>query len=152
MEMWRDFKNYIMRGNIIDLAIAFVMGLAFAKVISSFVSDVLMPPIGLMLGKVDFSSLFVSLSGRSYPSLAAAKAAGAPIIAYGSFLNTIVEFLIVAFSLYLIMRMVNRYRIVAAPPKDCPYCYSKIPAQATRCPECTSELAGSGSTEGKRAA
>lgn len=138
--MFKEFKNFITRGNVIDLAIAFVLGLAFAKVITSFVNDVLMPPIGMLLGRVDFSNLYVNLSGQAYPSLAAARAAGAPVIAYGLFLNSIIEFLIVALALFLVIRQVNRFRHVAAAPKDCPYCFSKIPAEATRCPECTSEL------------
>lgn len=145
--MWRDFKSFVAKGNVIDLAAALVLGLAFGRIITSFVSDVLMPPIGLLLGKVDFSNLFVSLSGASYPSLAAAKAAGAPVIAYGSFLNTIVDFLIVALALFLVVRQVNRFRSAGAPPKDCPYCFSKIPAKATRCPECTSELTGTPGTK-----
>lgn len=142
--MWRDFKIFIARGNIIDLAIAFVIGLAFAKVVTSLVNDILMPPIGLLLGKVDFSNLFINLSGVSYSSLAAARDAGAPVIAYGVFLNTIIEFLIIGFALFLIIRTVNRFRSVEAPPKDCPHCFSKIPAQATRCPACTSELTAEG--------
>lgn len=138
--MWNDFKAFIARGNVIDLAVAFVLGLAFARIVTSFVNDVIMPPIGLLLGRVDFSDLFINLSGTPYPSLAAAKTAGAPVIAYGLFLNTIIEFLIIAFAVYLLIRQVNRFRRVEAPPKACPFCYSKIPAQATRCPECTSEL------------
>jgi large conductance mechanosensitive channel len=140
--MWREFKDFITRGNVIDLAIAFILGLAFGRIITSFVNDVLMPPIGLLLGRADFSNLFINLSGKAYPTLAAARAAGAPVIAYGLFINTIIEFLIVAFALYLIIHQVNRFRTVEAPPKTCPYCFSKIPAAATRCPECTSELTG----------
>lgn len=147
--MLRGFKDFIAKGNVLDLAVAFVLGLAFGRIITSFVNDVLMPPIGLLLGRVDFANLFINLSGRAYPSLAAARAAGAPVIAYGSFLNTIIDFLVVAFALYLIVRRVNRYRNLEAPPKACPYCFSKIPAQATRCPECTSDL---GETPGRKAA
>lgn len=138
--MWKGFKDFALKGNILDLAVAFVLGVAFAAVVNSFVNDILMPPIGMLLGGVDFSSLFVTLTGASYPSLAAARAAGAPVIAYGAFLNTLIIFLIVAFALYLLVRAVNRLRNAEAPPKDCPYCYRKIPAEATRCPECTSEL------------
>lgn len=138
--MWRDFRNFVTRGNVIDLAVAFILGLAFGRIVTSFVSDVLMPPIGLLLGRVDFANLFVNLSGRAYPSLAAAKAAGAPVIAYGLFVNTIIEFLIVAFALFLLIRQVNRFRELPATPKECPCCYSKIPEPATRCPECTSQL------------
>lgn len=146
--MWREFKNFIARGNVIDLAVAFVIGLAFGKIVTSLVNDVLMPPIGLLLGRMDFSNLFISLSGTDYPSLAAAKDAGAPVIAYGAFLNTIIEFLIIAFALFIVIRVINRFRAEAAPPKDCPYCFSKIPALATRCPECTSELTGVHGNEG----
>lgn len=146
--MWREFKSYITRGNVIDLAVAFIIGLAFAKIVTSFVNDVLMPPIGLLLGRVDFSNLFISLSGDNYSSLAAAKDAGAPVIAYGAFLNTIIEFLIIAFALFIIIRGINRFRSVEAPPKDCPYCFSKIPVSATRCPECTSDLADIHGNEG----
>lgn len=138
--MWKGFKDFALKGNILDLAVAFVLGVAFAAVVNSFVNDILMPPIGMLLGGVDFSNLFVTLTGASYPSLAAARAAGAPVIAYGAFLNTLIIFLIVAFALYMLVRAVNRLRNVEAPPKDCPYCYRKIPAEATRCPECTSEL------------
>jgi large conductance mechanosensitive channel len=138
--MWRDFKNFITQGSVIDLAVAFILGLAFGRIITSFVNDVLMPPIGLLLGRVDFSNLFINLSGTPYTSLAAARAAGAPVIAYGAFLNTIIEFLIVALALYLVIRQVNKFRHVTASPKTCPYCCSKIPAAATRCPDCTSEM------------
>ena len=141
--MWKDFKTFITKGNIVDLAVAFVLGLAFGKIITSFVSDVLMPPIGLLLGKVDFSNLFINLSRGGYTSLAAAKAAGAPVIAYGMFLNTVVEFLIVSFALFVVIKQVNRFRTLEAAPKECPFCCSKIPAPATRCPNCTSELTGS---------
>jgi large conductance mechanosensitive channel len=138
--MWSEFKSFITRGSVIDLAVAVIFGVAFGKIITSLVNDVLMPPIGLLLGKVDFSNLFISLSGKSYPSLAAAKAAGAPAIAYGTFINTIIEFVIIAFALFLVIRQVNRARTLAAPPKECPYCCSMIPEKATRCPSCTSEL------------
>jgi len=138
--MWRDFRNFVTRGNVIDLSVAFVLGLAFGRIVTSFVSDILMPPIGMLLGRIDFSNLYVSLSGKTYPSLAAARSAGAPVIGYGAFLNTIIEFLIVAFALFLIIRQVNRFRGTEAAPKECPYCCSKIPVAATRCPQCTSEL------------
>ena len=142
--MLKEFKEFAARGQVIDLAVAVIMGAAFGKIIASLVGDILMPPLGLVLGRVDFSELFVSLSG-SYPSLAAAKEAGAPTINYGLFLNTIVEFLIVAFALFLIIRQVNRLKRppeVAAPPasRDCPYCLSPIAVKARRCPHCTSEL------------
>ena len=143
--MWKEFKEFAMRGNVLDMAIGIIIGTAFGKIITSFVSDVLMPPIGLLMGKVDFSSLFVSLSGQPYPSLTAAKAAGAPTINYGVFFQTIFDFVIVAFVIFLLVKQVNRLkREPAAPPaapttKDCPYCLSSIPIKATRCAHCTSE-------------
>jgi large conductance mechanosensitive channel len=142
--MLKEFRDFAMRGNVLDMAIGIIVGAAFGKIVTSFVGDILMPPLGLLLGKVDFSSLFLSLSGN-YPSLAAAKAAGAPTINYGVFLNTVLDFLIVAFAIFLLIRQVNRFMPKPAPPvpaamKDCPYCVSTIPIKATRCPHCTSEL------------
>jgi len=146
--MLKEFKAFIMRGNVLDLAVAVIIGAAFGKIISSLVADVLMPPIGLVLGKVDFSGLYVNLSGAAYPSLTAAKAAGAPTINYGLFLNATIDFLIVAFVLFLVIRTANRMQQAMAKPagaaapttKDCPYCLSAIPLKATRCAHCTSEL------------
>jgi len=142
--MFKEFKDFAMRGNLLDLAVGFILGTAFGKIVTSFVSDVLMPPIGLLLGKVSFSSLFFNLSGQDYPSLAAAKEAGAPTINYGLFLNTIFDFVIVAVVLFLLIRQVNRMQRpqpAAAPTtKDCPYCFSTIPIKAVRCPNCTSEI------------
>jgi large conductance mechanosensitive channel len=142
--MLKEFKEFAMRGNVLDLAVGFIIGAAFGKIITSLVSDILMPPIGLILGKVDFSSLFLNLSGKSYDSLAAAKAAGAATINYGLFLNTVIDFLIVALVIFLIVRQVNRWNKpapAAAPAtKECPYCCSAIPVKSTRCPSCTSEL------------
>ena len=142
--MFKEFKDFAMRGNLLDLAVGFILGTAFGKIVTSFVSDVLMPPIGLLLGKVSFSSLFFNLSGQDYPSLAAAKEAGAPTINYGLFLNTIIDFVIVAFVLFMLIRQVNRMQRpqpAAAPTtKACPYCFSTIPIKAVRCPNCTSEL------------
>jgi large conductance mechanosensitive channel len=133
-----------MKGNVLDLAVGFIIGAAFGKIVTSLVSDIIMPPIGLILGKVDFSSLFLNLSGKSYSSLAEAKAAGAATLNYGIFLNNIVDFLIVAFAVFLLVRMVNRWNKpapAAAPStKECPYCASTIPLKATRCPNCTSEI------------
>jgi large conductance mechanosensitive channel len=145
MSMFSDFRNFAMKGNVVDLAVGFVLGAAFGKIITSLVNDVIMPPIGLALGKVDFSSLYLNLSGRSFATLAAAKNAGAPVIAYGSFINTIIDFLIVAFAMFVLIQQVNRLAPApAAPPpepqKDCPYCLSKIPQAATKCGHCTSEL------------
>jgi large conductance mechanosensitive channel len=133
-----------MRGNVLDMAVGIIIGAAFGKIITSLVSDILMPPLGLALGKVDFSNLFLNISGKSYDSLAAAKAAGAPTVNYGLFLNNIIDFLIVAFAIFLLIRMVNRWNKpapAAAPTtKDCPYCATAIPIAAKRCPHCTSEL------------
>ena len=142
--MLKEFKEFAMKGNVLDMAIGIIIGAAFGKIITSLVGDVIMPPIGLILGRVDFSSLFLSLSGTHYDSLAAAKAAGAATINYGLFLNNIVDFLIVAFVIFLVVRQVNRWKkpVPAAAPatKECPYCFSAIPMKATRCPNCTSEL------------
>ena len=142
--MLKEFKEFAMRGNVLDMAVGIIIGAAFGKIITSFVGDILMPPLGLLLGKVDFSNLFISLSGQ-YPSLVAAKAAGAPTVNYGVFLNTVLDFLIVAFAIFLLIRQVNRFMpkpAPAAPPatKDCPYCLSAVPAKATRCLHCTSDL------------
>jgi large conductance mechanosensitive channel len=147
--MWKEFKAFVLRGNVLDLAVAVIIGLAFGKIISSFVADVLMPPIGLVLGKVDFSGLYLNLSGTAYPSLAAAKEAGAPTINYGVFLNAAIDFLIVAFILFLVIRAANRLQRALAEPaaapapttKECPYCLSQVALKATRCAYCTSTLA-----------
>jgi len=140
--MFKEFKEFAMRGNVLDLAIGIIIGGAFGKIITSFVNDLLMPPIGLLLGKVDFSSLYVNLSGQAYPSLAAAKEAGAATINYGLFLNTVLDFVIVAFAVFLLVRQVNRWTAKPAAPttKECPFCYSTIALKATRCPHCTSEV------------
>jgi len=145
--MLKEFKAFIMRGNVLDLAVAVIIGAAFGKIISSLVTDVLMPPIGLVLGKVDFSGLYANLSGTPYPSLVAAKAAGAPTVNYGLFLNATIDFVIVAFVLFLVIRTANRMQQAMAKPAptaptttDCPYCLSTIPIKATRCAHCTSEL------------
>jgi len=142
--MLKEFKEFAMKGNVLDMAIGIIIGAAFGKIITSLVADVIMPPIGLILGRVDFSSLFLSLSGTHYDSLAAAKAAGAPTINYGLFLNNVVDFLIVAFVIFLVVRQVNRWKkpVPAAAPvtKECPYCFTAIPIKAMRCPNCTSEL------------
>ena len=146
--MLKEFKAFIMRGNVIDLAVAVIIGAAFGKIITSLVTDVLMPPIGLVLGKVDFSNLYLNLSGTPYPSLAAAKAAGAATVNYGLFLNAAIDFLIVAFVLFLVIRTANRMQAAMAKPaapaapatKDCPYCFSAIPVPATKCAHCTANL------------
>ncbi len=144
--MLQEFKEFAMRGNVLDMAIGIIIGAAFGKIITSFVNDILMPPVGLLLGKVDFSNLFINLSGQPYATLAEAQAAGAATINYGVFLNTVLDFIIVAFVIFLLVRQVNRLkREPEAPPaepttKECPYCLSTIPLKATRCPHCTSEL------------
>lgn len=144
--MWKEFRDFAVRGNVIDLAIGIVIGAAFGKIVTSFVNDILMPPLGLLLGKVDFSNIFINLSGGHYASLAEAKAAGAPTINVGLFINTILDFLIVAFAIFLLIRQVNRLKgpkPETPPPatKECPYCFTSIPIKATRCPSCTSVLA-----------
>jgi len=144
--MLKEFKEFAMKGNVLDMAVGIIIGGAFGKIISSFVADVLMPPIGLLLGKVDFTSLFINLSDKSYASLAEAKAAGAPTLNYGVFINTLLDFIIVAFVIFLLIKQVNRMRAqpAAAPAapttKDCPFCATAIPIKAARCPHCTSEL------------
>ena len=144
--MWKEFKEFILRGSVLDLAIGIIIGAAFGKIVTSFVNDVLMPPVGLLLGKVDFANLFINLSGQPYATLADAKAAGAATINYGLFINAVLDFVIVAFVIFLIVRQVNRMRrkpaAVPAEPttKECPYCFSVIPIKALRCPNCTSDL------------
>jgi large conductance mechanosensitive channel len=144
--MLKEFKEFAMKGNVLDMAIGVIIGAAFGKIVSSFVSDVLMPPLGLLLGHMDFSNLFLNLSGTSYASLADAKKAGAATLNYGVFLNTCIDFLIVAFVIFLVVKQVNRMRAPepAAPPpptRECPLCTSTIPLKAKRCPQCTGDLA-----------
>ncbi len=144
--MLKEFKEFAMRGNVLDMAIGIIMGAAFGKIVTSFVSDVLMPPMGLILGKVDFSSLFINLSGKSYASLAEAKAAGAATLNVGLFINTVIDFVLVAFAIFLLVKQVNRLKRqpeavpAALTTKECVYCLSTVPIKATRCPHCTSEL------------
>ena len=141
-----EFKEFAMRGSMVDLAVGFIVGAAFSSVVTSLVNDVLMPPVGLLLGKVDFSNLFVSLTGQHYSSLAAAKAAGAATINYGLFINGLINFIIVALVLFLVIHLMSqlRHKKEAAPQeattKGCPFCYTDIPVKATRCPNCTSTL------------
>ncbi len=147
--MLKEFKKFALQGNVLDMAIGIIIGAAFGKIVSSLVNDVLMPPIGLIIGKVDFSGLFLNLSGETYASLAAAKAAGAPTINYGIFLNNILDFTIVAFVIFLLVKQVNRLKakeVPAAAPtnRDCPRCLSSVPLKATRCPFCTSDLQPAG--------
>lgn len=139
--MLRDFKAFIARGNVLDLAVAVIMGTAFGAVVTSMVNDIVMPPIGRILGGVDFKDLFVPLNGQSYPTLAAAKAAAAPVIAYGQFLNTVINFLIIALVIFLIVRAASKFQKAPdATTKSCRFCATSIPLQATRCPNCTSAL------------
>jgi len=142
--VFKEFKEFAMRGPVVELAVAVIIGAAFGKIISSFVDDIILPPIGMLVGNVDFSNLFINLSAKDYASVAAAKAAGAATINYGIFLNTVLNFLIIAFALFLIVRQMNALRKsepAAAPTtKDCPYCLSPVPLQATKCAHCTSEL------------
>jgi large conductance mechanosensitive channel len=144
--MLKEFKEFAMRGSVVDLAIGVVIGAAFGKIVSSLVDDVIMPPIGRLLGHVAFSSLFLNLSDKSYETLAAAKAAGAPTLNYGIFLNTVINFLIVAFCVFIVVQQVNDWTkkptAPAAPTtKDCPQCAMSIPIAAKRCGHCTSQLA-----------
>jgi len=146
--MLKEFKEFVMRGNVVDMAVGIVIGAAFGKIVTSFVSDILMPPIGLVLGKADFSNLFIDLSGAGFTTLAEAKKAGAATINYGLFFNTVLDFLIVAFAIFLLIRQINRMRrkpepAPAAPDtRECPFCLSTISMRAVRCPHCTSELKG----------
>jgi large conductance mechanosensitive channel len=143
--MLKEFKEFAMRGNVLDLAVGVIIGAAFGKIVSSLVEDVIMPPIGRLVGHVDFSSKFVNLSDKSYETLAAAKLAGAPTLNYGNFINTVINFLIVAFAIFVVVRMVNRWTVKPAPAaapttKDCPQCAMAIPLAAKRCGHCTSQL------------
>jgi large conductance mechanosensitive channel len=141
--MLKEFKEFIARGNVMDLAIAVVIGAAFGKIVTSFVEGVIMPPVGLLLGKVDFSNLFIDLSGQHPTALAEAKAKGLPVIAYGALLNDVVSFLIIAAVVFLMVKAINRLREQPPPPansKDCPYCLTAIPLAATRCAACCSEV------------
>jgi large conductance mechanosensitive channel len=144
-EMLKEFKDFILRGNVLDLAVGVVIGTAFAKIVNSLVSDVFLPPFGFLLGNVDFSNLFISLSGGDYKSLADAQAAGAATLNYGLFINNIINFLIIGFVIFLVVRYANRIFTKPQPAteateKDCPYCFTKIPIRATRCPHCTSHF------------
>jgi large conductance mechanosensitive channel len=144
--MFKEFKTFAMRGNVIDLAVGVIIGAAFGKVVSSLVDDIIMPPIGLALGHINFSDLFISLNGTRYDTLAAAKTAAAPTINYGLFLNTIINFLIVALAVFLLVQQVNRWRTKPSPAsapstRDCPQCAMPIPMAAKRCPHCTTQLA-----------
>ena len=144
--MWKEFRDFAVKGNVIDMAIGVIIGGAFGKIVSSLLSDVLMPPLGLLMGRVDFSSLFLSLNGQTYPSLQAAKAAGAPTINYGVFLDTVLNFTIVAFVIFVAIKQINRLKREAPAPaaapttKECRYCLSTIPLKAARCAHCTADV------------
>ena len=143
--MWNEFKAFVMRGNVVDMAVGVILGTAFGKIVASLVSDMLMPPLGLLLNEVDFSNLFINLSRTRYASLAQAKAAGAATINYGVFVNEMINFLIVAVVMFWLIKPINRWkgvRAAAAAPamKDCPYCLSQIPSKAVRCAQCTATL------------
>jgi large conductance mechanosensitive channel len=143
LAMLKEFREFVARGNVIDMAVGIIIGVAFGKIVTSLVNDMIMPPIGLALGRVDFNSLFIPLKG-SYPTIAAAKAAGAPTVNYGVFINSILEFLIIAFAVFILVKAVNRIKRKPeekpADTTECTYCCSKIPIKATRCPACTSQL------------
>lgn len=156
--MWKEFREFIMQGNVLDLAVGIIIGGAFGQVVNSFVNDVLMPPIGLLLGRVDFSNLYINLSGREYESLQAAREAGAATLNYGLFINTVINFLIVGLAVFLVVKTFNQARRVLArraeealpapTTKLCPYCFTDIPVEATRCPNCTSHLESQRSSAG----
>ena len=143
--MLDEFKKFIMRGNVVDMATGVIIGAAFGKIVSSFTSDILMPPLGLLLGKVDFSNFYLNLSGVEYESFSAAKEAGAPVIAYGAFLNTCLDFLIVATAIFILIKQVNRLMPKAPPapdPRKCPFCRETVADDATKCPHCASDITG----------
>ncbi len=144
--MIKEFREFAVKGNMLDLAVGVIIGGAFGKIVTSLTTDIIMPPIGLLLGKMDFSNLFVTLTpGKSFETVKQAKEAGAATLNYGLFINTCIDFLIVAFAVFLLVKQINRLRKTEPPPpntKDCPFCCSKIPLPASRCPQCTSELAG----------
>src|SRR5689334_20435441 len=143
--MLKEFREFAARGNVVDLAVGVILGAAFGKIVTSLVNDIVMPPIGMVIGRIDFKNLYVALNGQHYPSLADAQKAAVPTINYDIFLNTVLEFVIVAFVIFLMVRQLNRLKTPApAPPtedaRDCPFCISRISSKARRCPNCTSEL------------
>lgn len=148
MKLLDEFKTFAMRGNVLDMAVGVILGAAFGNIITSLVNDVLMPPVGRALGQANFSELFINLTSQPYATIAAAKAAGAPTLNYGMFINTVIDFLIVAFVIFLMVRQFNKLmerrkkpETAAAPAtRECPYCLSSVPLKATRCAHCTSEL------------
>jgi len=145
--MFKEFKEFVSKGNVMDLAVGVIIGAAFGKIVASLVDDIVMPVVGLLLGKIDFSNLYVNLSGGTYASLAEAKKAGAATLNYGLFINVMIDFLIIALVIFMMVKWVNKLRRPAPAPapaapttKDCPFCLSAIPIKAVRCPACTSEL------------
>jgi large conductance mechanosensitive channel len=144
MSIWKDFKKFALRGNVIDLAVAVIVGGAFGKITTSLVNDIIMPPIGLLLGKVNFTNLYINLSNKHYDSLADAQKNGAPTLNYGMFINTVLDFVIIAFVIFLVLRQLNRFKKNEQKPdpmtKECPHCLSDIPLKASRCKFCTSAL------------
>lgn len=141
--MFKEFRDFALKGNVLDLAVGIIIGAAFSRLVSSLVNDILMPPIGVLLGNVDFSNFFLNLSGKSYDSLSSAKSAGAATINYGLFINNVIDFIIVAFAIFIVVRQINRLRSKPLPStKECPHCISTISIRARRCPYCTSELTG----------
>ncbi len=143
--MLEEFKKFALRGNVIDLAVGVIIGGAFGKIVSSLVNDIIMPPLGLLLGKVNFSNLFVSLTGEKYASLVDAQNAGAPTLNYGLFINNILDFIILAFVIFLMIRAINRLTkkqetVEEVTTRECPYCLTSVSKKATRCPHCTSEI------------
>lgn len=143
MSFCEEFKKFAMRGNVVDMAVGVIIGGAFGKIVSSAVSDIILPPIGLLTGGIDFSNLFISLNGQQYATLEAAKKAGAPVVAYGSFLNSVIDFLILAMVIFIFISEMNKLKPAEAPapdPRLCPYCKSPVADDASRCPHCTSHL------------
>jgi len=148
MHMFKEFREFALKGNVVDLAVGIIIGAAFGKITTSLVNDVIMPPVGYLLGRIDFSSLFLNLSSVDYPSLDAARKAGAPVIAYGAFISTVLDFTIVAFAVFILVKQINRLKNVvgrndpppAATEKSCPYCLSNIPIMATKCKACTADV------------
>jgi len=142
--MWKEFKEFVMRGNVMDMAVGVILGAAFGKIVTSLVGDILMPPVGVILGHVDFANLFIALSGQHYDTLAAAKTAGVASINYGLFLNTVIDFLIVAFVIFVLVKQVNKLKqpapVSVPATRECPFCLSAIPLKASRCAYCTSEV------------
>jgi len=143
--VWKEFKAFAMKGSVLDMAIGIIIGVAFGRIITSLVSDIIMPPLGLVLGHVDFSNFFVNLTSNHFATLADAKKAGAAVIAYGQFINAVINFIIVAFAMFLVVKWFTSLKKPEAPTtRNCPFCFSTVPLKATRCPHCTSTLVAAG--------